>query len=640
MMKQQSSRKKFNFSILVSLIFVLLLGIPIYGVLYTSASHSKIEIERELKNGQAYASKYNQMQVELFISRISVFLRSTSQNIAVINAFTNGKNINRELEKIYDSESGQDIDFLFVHSEINNHHGNISSSLYNTDKISNFLNKPILKLNKDIRIAMTRDEDNKPLVFAYSTRPIVSPESGEAIGDITAGIILNNNLNMLERLKETDNLLDIDAFFGETKILDLAHHKGTHLFTDVSNNEVLVKGDQIISPFKLNYIGAENIKFFSTYKSNAFQHLNEKFDNEKIILLFVIIGLTLLFFLIFNILVTRPLTRLVEYTKRTADFFKDTKPSFGIINEFENLGEEFYKAFSKLAHLNQGLEQEVKERTLEIEEKRDLLQQQLIEVKSLQERMIAQEKLTSMGLLLAGVSHEIRNPLNLIQNSALILKDIVEEIDEEKDTEKRLELFEEHKNVFNEVSNIVIQHSQRSTRIIKSMLDQSRGSSPDKTLVDIKEVILTNLNYINKATNTAFYLRTEITKDFAEIDKILVYERELGQVLINILENSFYALIKKHDKIGDSFTPKLELSTEVIDNKIVIKIKDNGIGIPAHIVADIFSAFKTTKPAGEGTGLGLSVSKDIIKKHDGTISVNSQEGEFTEFTIRLPMIKK
>ncbi len=290
--------------------------------------------------------------------------------------------------------------------------------------------------------------------------------------------------------------------------------------------------------------------------------------------------------------------------------------------------------------MNQGLEQEVKERTLEIEEKRDLLQQQLIEVKSLQERMIAQEKLTSMGLLLAGVSHEIRNPLNLIQNSALILKDIVEEIDEEKDTEKRLELFEEHKNVFNEVSNIVIQHSQRSTRIIKSMLDQSRGSSPDKTLVNIKEVILTNLNYINKATNTAFYLRTEITKNFAKIDEVLVYERELGQVLINILENSFYALIKKHDKIGDSFTPKLELSTEVIDNKIVIKIKDNGIGVPAHIVADIFYAFKTTKPAGEGTGLGLSVSKDIIKKHDGTISVNSQEGEFTEFTIRLPMIKK
>jgi signal transduction histidine kinase len=628
-------KKKFKFSLLVSAIFALLVGLPFYGVSFYNSIEAKKDVERELKNGQAYATKYAQIQVELYISKISAFIDNLSVNTKVIESFEKNNDIEEILSEVYDSEAGVDIDFLFAHKLSDNKTINISSSIYNTDLILSNLNKPLLKLNKNIEITFSK-EDGNTIVYAFAIRPIISRDTGEVLGDITAGIVLNNNLNMLESLKEIENLVDIDVFYKNEKILDLAQNP-TATTARANAKDITIKGDKVIAPFKLTISGAEDLTVFSTYTSNSFSILEKKFEEENFVLFFLILGLAVAFFILFNFLITSPLKKLVEYTRTPLEDITISSPEFGIIDEFQKLGTEFHKAFARLAILNQGLEKEVKERTVELEEKKDLLEKQLIELKSLQDRMIAQEKLTSLGLLLAGVSHEIRNPLNLIQNSALILDEIVNEIEEEEDDQKRFELFEEHKSVFKDVSNIVIQHSQRSTRIIKSMLDQSRGSSVERTQADIKDVILTNLNYINKATDTAFYLKTEITKSFAKIDPFYIYERELGQVIVNIFENSFYALMKKSELGLDGFTPKLVISTTEDSGYAVIKIRDNGIGIPAEILADIFKAFKTTKPAGEGTGLGLSVSKDIIRKHDGDIQVDSEEGEFTEFTIRLPI---
>lgn len=633
-----NKKNKFKFSILVSAIFALLVGLPFYGVTFYNQVEAKRDLEIELKKGQSYATKYAQIQLEIYISKISTFVDNMSINDKVLESFEKNQNIEESLSEIYDSESGVDIDFLFAHKLDDKNTINISSSIFNTDQISKNLNKPLLKLNKNIEITVNK-EDGKTIVYAYAIRPIVSRDTGEVLGDITAGIILNNNLNMLEDLKDIKNLEDIDVYYKNEKILDLAHNP-TAITEKTSNNQITIKGDKVIVPFGLTIPGADDIMIYSTFTSNSFSIVDEKYDRENFVLFFLILGLAIAFFIIFNILITSPLKKLVEYTRTPLEEITVTSPEFGVIEEFQKLGAEFHKAFARLAILNQGLEKEVKERTLEIEEKKDLLEKQLIEVKTLQDRMIAQEKLTSLGLLLAGVSHEIRNPLNLIQNSALILEEIVNEIDEEKDEKKRLELFEEHKSVFRDVSNIVIQHSQRSTRIIKSMLDQSRGSSAEKTLTDIKDVVLTNLNYINKATDTAFYLRTEIKKDFANIEPFYIFERELGQVIVNIFENSFYALMKKSKTENKDFTPQLFVTTTEESGYAVLKIRDNGIGIPKDILADIFKAFKTTKPAGEGTGLGLSVSKDIIRKHDGDILVNSIEGEFTEFTIKLPIRKK
>lgn len=628
-------KKKFKFSLLVSAIFALLVGLPFYGVSFYNSTEAKKDVERELKNGQSYATKYAQIQIELYISKITSFVDNLSINSRVIEGFQKNQDIEEILSEVYDSEAGVDIDFLFAHKLTDDKTINISSSIFNTDLISKNLNKPLLKLNKNIEIAYSM-EDGNTIVYAFAIRPIISSDTGEVLGDVTAGIILNNNLNMLESLKEIENLADIDIFFKNEKILDLAQNP-LATTNRANDRDITIQGNKVIAPFKLTLSGSEDITVFSTYTSNSFAILDKKFEEENFVLFFLILGLALAFFILFNFVITSPLKKLVEYTRTPLEDITISSPEFGIIDEFQKLGVEFHKAFARLAILNQGLEKEVKERTVELEEKKDLLEKQLIELKSLQDRMIAQEKLTSLGLLLAGVSHEIRNPLNLIQNSALILDEIVNEIEEEKDDKKRFELFEEHKAVFRDVSNIVIQHSQRSTRIIKSMLDQSRGTSVEKSPADIKDVVLTNLNYINKATDTAFYLKTEITKSFAQIEPFYVYERELGQVIVNIFENSFYALKKKAELKNDEFTPKLMISTTRESGYAVLRIRDNGIGIPNDILQDIFKAFKTTKPAGEGTGLGLSVSKDIIRKHDGDILVDSQEGEFTEFTIKLPI---
>jgi len=630
-------KKKYQFSLLVSIIFVLLLGLPFYGLTYYNSSSAKKELQRELKKGQSYATRYAQIKIELYLSKITSFSEAISSNPKIIESFENKSDLEGPLSNIYDSEMGVDIDFLFAGLSNSDQIINISSSIYDTDIIARNLNKPLLKLNKNIEISQSI-ENGKPIVYAYTIRPIISKETGEVLGDITAGIVLNNNLNMLEWLKEINNLVDIDIFYKETKILDLAQNS-LDTSSRLTDKDISILGSRIVAPFKLNIPGSEDITLYSTYESDSFQYLEEKFNQERFVLFFVILALASLFFLIFNAIITSPLKKLVSYTKTPPTELEIATPEFGIIDEFQKLGVEFHRAFARLAILNQGLEQEVHERTIELEEKKDLLEKQLIELKTLQDRMIAQEKLTSMGLLLAGVSHEIRNPLNLIQNSALILDEIVNEIDEEKNSDKRLQLFEEHKTVFRDVANIVIQHSQRSTRIIKSMLDQSRGSSIEKSKANIKDVLLTNLNYINKATDTAFYLRTDIQKDFADLPEFYIYERELGQVFVNTLENSFYALLKKSKEQGGDFSPILKLSTSIDSGKAIIKIRDNGIGIPKDVLVDIFEAFKTTKPAGEGTGLGLSVSQDIIKKHEGEISVDSIEGEFTEFTITLPIIE-
>lgn len=630
-------KKKFKFSLLVSIIFTLLLGLLFYTLTYYNSSTAKKEIERELKNGQFYATRYAQIQVELYINKITNFIDAISNSPEIIQSFESGSNIEESLAAIYDSDRGVDMDFLFAKINNNPQIINISSSIFNTDIIAKNLDKPLLKLNQNIEIA-TSQEEGKTIVYAYSIRPIISSQTGEVLGDITVGIIINNNLNMLERLKEIENLIDIDIYYNQDKILDLTQTDYEHTEKYIEN-DITIKGDSVIAPFKLTLPGSEKLTIYSTYKSESFSRLEEKYKKDRLILFFLIFGLAAFFFIIFNSLITTPLQKLVSYTRTPPEELDLMTPEFGIIEEFQKLGTDFHKAFTRLAILNQGLENEVNERTIELEEKKDLLEKQLVELKALQERMIAQEKLTSLGLLLAGVSHEIRNPLNLIQNSAFILNEIVEEIDEEEDPTKRMELFEEHKDVFKDVANIVIQHSQRSTRIIKSMLDQSRGSSVDKTKADIKEIILTNLNYINKATDTSFYLKTEIVKSFDHINPFEVYERELGQVFINTLENAFYALQKKAN-LEKNFSPRLEISTKREDNYAVITIRDNGIGIPEDIKNDIFEAFKTTKPAGEGTGLGLSVSMDIIKKHDGEIIVNSLENEFTEFIIKIPIINE
>lgn len=267
-------------------------------------------------------------------------------------------------------------------------------------------------------------------------------------------------------------------------------------------------------------------------------------------------------------------------------------------------------------------------------------------LKATQEQLVTQQKLASLGALTAGIAHEIKNPLNFVNNfaelSSELLDELTENIEAEKNNlppEKFLEIKEQILTL-KENTNKINSHGIRADSIVKGMLLHSRGSSGEKVLTNINDLLdqFVNLAYHGfRAQDKEFNISIE--KDYDNsLDKISVVPQDISRVFLNIINNACYAAYAKKKKNRDkTFSPTLRVSTKNIIGNIEIKIADNGNGIPKDHIDKIFQPFFTTKPSGEGTGLGLSISFDIIvKQHLGKLDVNSVEGEFTEFIVTLP----
>jgi signal transduction histidine kinase len=256
-----------------------------------------------------------------------------------------------------------------------------------------------------------------------------------------------------------------------------------------------------------------------------------------------------------------------------------------------------------------------------------------------------QEKLASVGMLTAGIAHEIKNPLNFINNFADMTVELLDELKEE--LEKPLENApEETKQAVNStIDDIVInckkinEHGKRAESIIKNMLIQARTSDVEKAPLDINALLE---EYLNLAYHG---MRAQHNKLNVKIDKnidksilpVMVDQQSIGRVFLNIINNGLYAANDKAEKINGDFMPTITITSEQDENNVTVKIKDNGNGIPEHIRAKIFEPFFTTKPAGQGTGLGLSICYDIVvSEHGGSLDVVSSPGEYTEFIIKLP----
>lgn len=297
----------------------------------------------------------------------------------------------------------------------------------------------------------------------------------------------------------------------------------------------------------------------------------------------------------------------------------------------------------QLEHRSRRLEATVQERTAELNATLEHLQ-------ATQQQLIVQEKLASLGALTAGIAHEIKNPLNFVNNFAVLSVDLVRELREElekaKEAEGGVKMAAEEVANLEELFDMLVQnaekinhHGKRADSIVKSMMEHSRGSMGERERVDINRVLeeAVNLTYHGlRAQNMDFNITIEKDYDSA-LGEAEVVTQDLSRVFINILNNACYAAYEKQAKAGSGFLPTLNVSTKARDHKIEIRIRDNGTGIPAHVRDQIFNPFFTTKPTGKGTGLGLSISYDIIvQQHKGTIEVFSEEGEFTEFVITLP----
>ncbi|RFZ94679.1 histidine kinase [Mucilaginibacter conchicola] len=286
------------------------------------------------------------------------------------------------------------------------------------------------------------------------------------------------------------------------------------------------------------------------------------------------------------------------------------------------------------------LEELVAARTAEITQQRNELQETVKELKATQAQLIQQEKLASLGELTAGIAHEIQNPLNFVNNFSEVSVELLEEMEAEiakGDMEEANAIAADIKQNLEKIRH----HGKRADGIVKGMLQHSRASS------NVKEP--TNLNTIAdeyfrlayhglRAKDKSF--NAELVSNFDEsLPMVNMVSQDVGRVLLNMFTNAFYAVHQKQKTIGGDFRPKVEVSTKVLpSNNVEIIVRDNGTGIPDAIKDKIMQPFFTTKPAGEGTGLGLSLSYDIIvKAHKGTININSKEGEGSEFIITLPL---
>jgi signal transduction histidine kinase len=282
------------------------------------------------------------------------------------------------------------------------------------------------------------------------------------------------------------------------------------------------------------------------------------------------------------------------------------------------------------------LEQQVLERTIELE-------QSLENIKATQSQLIQSEKMASLGELTAGIAHEIQNPLNFVNNFSDLNKELIDELKEELaigNSQLANEIADDIKANEQKINS----HGKRAADIVKGMLQHSRTSTGQKEPTDINALAdeYLRLAYHGlRAKDKSF--NAEFKTDFdPTLPKINVIPQDIGRVLLNLINNAFYAVTEQSklfqsSELWKSYQPLVSVSTIKLDDRIQISVKDNGPGIPPEIKNKIFQPFFTTKPTGQGTGLGLSLSYDIVKAHGGELKVETKEGEGTEFIIQLPI---
>lgn len=290
-----------------------------------------------------------------------------------------------------------------------------------------------------------------------------------------------------------------------------------------------------------------------------------------------------------------------------------------------------------IAEQKAELEILVKERTAEITRQKDALEEALKELKQTQDQLIQSEKMASLGELTAGIAHEIQNPLNFVNNFSEVNKELLGEMITEINKAHYSEVIALANTVI-ENEEKINQHGKRADAIVKGMLQHSRKSTGIKEPTNINALAdeYLRLAYHGLRAKDKTFNATIKTDYDSTLPNINVVPQEIGRVILNLITNAFYVVNEKKKNAIPNYEPTVGVSTKLQNKNVEIRVEDNGSGIPQNIKEKIFQPFFTTKPSGQGTGLGLSLSYDIVKAHGGELKVESQEGVGSTFVITLP----
>jgi signal transduction histidine kinase len=298
-----------------------------------------------------------------------------------------------------------------------------------------------------------------------------------------------------------------------------------------------------------------------------------------------------------------------------------------------------FRYYRQKQKANQLLQQQ----NIELEEQRDKIKKAMAELQQTQIQLVHKEKMASLGELTSGIAHEIQNPLNFVKNFSEVNVDIGNEL---KDEIRNLPLTEDQRKNLHELADELSQnhqkiahHGKRAEAIVKNMLEHSRKTSSTKEPTNINALVeecigLSYHGFHNKHKEFDSRIDKDLDKTLSEVQ---VIPQDISRVLVNLLSNAFYAVNEKKKQLNGSFQPSVIVSTKKQGKNVTISVKDNGTGMSEKVIAKAFQPFFTTKPSDEGTGLGLSLSYDLVTKgHGGEMKVESKEGEGAKFTIELP----
>jgi two-component system NtrC family sensor kinase len=296
--------------------------------------------------------------------------------------------------------------------------------------------------------------------------------------------------------------------------------------------------------------------------------------------------------------------------------------------------------FRIITQQNVELDRLVAERTAELTKQKNELQETLVLLQTTQQQLIQSEKQASLGELTAGIAHEIQNPLNFVNNFSEVSIELIDEMEQELingDKDEAIAIAGDLKQNLEKI----IHHGKRADGIVKGMLQHSRASNGIKEPTNINTLAdeYLRLAYHGLRAKDKSFNTEMITRFDENLPMVNIVPQDIGRVLLNLFTNAFYAVQQKGKTAGENFKPEVAVTTYTEKRQVIIRVRDNGVGIPDDIKDKIMQPFFTTKPTGEGTGLGLSLSYDmVVKGHGGNIAINSKQGEFTEFIVSLPVI--